>query len=283
MRSRFPSSRQSGQALLETVMVGALLSLAMALALIWSKLQSIDQASAAATRAVAFECAAARSACSTAARGDGVSRAVLRRLLGEGDRQVLSGDTMSSEHDRSVTRSFWTGLDGQPLLTSPIASLPTRGTQRFDAGFNVASRAHGTFPGSADLLDQAGPGRFGLDPRAGLEVTRLQLQTLTIWPGPSGAATPSRQALSFRGRSAILADAWNASDVEGDSSGSVSARVRRASRLQPSIEAALGAGYQLSRSGLRTAAAVGLEPLGRHFKPGAVDVTIVPSDRVVER
>jgi len=283
MLSRFHCSRQSGQALLETMMVGALLSLAMGLALIWSKLQSIDQASAAAARAVAFECAASRSACSTAARGEGVSHAVLRRLLGEGDRQVLSGDAMSSEHGRSVTRAFWTGLDGQPLLTSPVTPLPTRGSQRFDAGLNVASRAYGAFSGSADLLDQAGPGRFGLDPRAGLQVTRLQLQTLSIWPAPSGAATPSRQALSFQGRSAILADAWNASDLEGDSSGSVSARVRRASRLEPSVEAALGAGNQLARSALRTAAAVGLEPSGRHFKPGAVDVTIVPSDRVVQR
>lgn len=280
-RSRF--SRQSGQALLETVMVGALLSVAMALVLIWAKLQSIDQASAAATRAVAFECAASRSACSTAARSDGVARAVLRRVLGEGDRQVLSGDTMAAEHDRSVTRAFWTGLDGRPMLASPSVILPARGTQRFDAGFNVASSAHGASPASTDLLDRAGPGRFGLDPRAGLEVTRLQLQTLSIWPGPSGAATPSRQALSFHGRSAILADAWNASDVHGDSIGSLNDRVRAASRLASPVETALSSGYQLSRSGLSAAAALGLEPLGRHFKPGQVDVTIVPSDRVVQR
>jgi hypothetical protein len=280
MRVSCRSIRQSGQALLETLIVGAMLSIAMGLVLMWAKLQSIDQASAAAARSIAFQCAASRSACSTAERGGAVSQSVLRRLLGDGDREVLSGDRLLSISGVSPTRSFWRRLDGQPLLADLDSSLPNRSSQQFDAGFNVAARAYGAPSGAARLLDRFGPGRFGLDPESGFAVTELELRARAAWPGAASADVASEQTLRFRGRSAMLSDAWNAADVTGDSTGSMAERVRRGSRLDPAAESALTAGYQLSRGALRAASGAGLEPLGRHFKPAQLDVTIVPSDRV---
>jgi hypothetical protein len=213
-----------------------------------------------------------------------VSQSVLRRFLGEGDREVLSGDRMTPVSISSTTRSFWRGLDGRPILRSSSAFPITTGAP-FDAGIHVAARGSGVTSDAIALLNRAGPERFGFDPRGGLSVTRLELSTLTTWPGAAWSgesATESghERAFSFKGRAAILADPWNASVVHADTPDSVADRIRRARRLDPAVEAALDAGYGLSRGALRTASGVGLEPLGRHFSQGVIDVSIVPADRV---
>jgi hypothetical protein len=284
MPARLRSTRQAGQALLETLIVAMLISVAMGLMLVWAKLQSIDQAAAAAARSIAFECASVRVACPSTPGRDDVSRSVVRRFLGEGDREVLSGDRMMPDSVSSTIRSFWRGLDGRSILrsTSPI---PSRASASFDAGIHVAARVPGVTADTTALLNRVGPERFGFDPRGGLAVTRLELSTLTTWPGAAwsgaiGAESGHERALSFEGRAAILADAWNAAVVHADAGDSVADRVRRARRLDPAVEAALDAGYGLARGALRTASGVGLEPLGRHFNQGAIDVSIVPADRV---
>lgn len=272
----------SGQALIETLLVGALLSMLAALSLLLARLQALDHSTAAATHAIAAECATARVVCADGPATEPLAAAPLRRQFGQRDRDVLSGDAIDPASPPSVEHPFFRGLDGRSLVQWGLWRPPVREAVRFDAGPKVAARASGS-PGEAvgdALLREVGPARFGLDAAAGLSTTELNVPVQTPWPGRPAPMVAQGLSIALRGRSALLADAWNAADVTGDSPGSVESRVRRGSALDPLRESALTLGYQGARTSLSAAAALGLEPLGRSFMPGQLDVTVVPADRV---
>lgn len=282
MRADHFRASASGQALVETLLIGVLLSLVAALSLLWARLQALDHSAAAASHALAGACASAREVCADDSRSDALAAALIRRQLGQRDREVLSGDTLDLQRAGATEHAFFRGLDGRSLVQWAQLSGATRDAQRFDAGLAIAARASGPralLSGEA-LLDEAGPARFGLDASAGLGITRLRLPVQAVWPGRAGQAVGDMLSLQLHGRSAMLADAWNAPAVTGDSAGSVESRVQRGRSLDPARESLLSASYQLSRASLAAASAIGLEALGRSFTQGRVDPAVVPSDRV---
>ena len=86
--------------------------------------------------------------------------------------------------------------------------------------------------------------------------------------------------LSLEARTAILADAWNASGPYGQAEGRVEARVEQGSRLDPLHQAQIVAGYQLTRWTLELMHLAGLEPSANAFTPQHVDIDRVPADRI---
>jgi len=282
MRVDRPRTGCSGQALVETLLIGVLLSLVAALSLLWARVQAIDHSAAATSHLLAAECASAREVCADANRTEALAASLLRRQLGQRDREVLSGDAFDLLRAGTTEHAFFRGLDGRSLVQWAHLSGPTRDAQRFDAGLEIAARASGprALRSGESLLDEAGPARFGLDANAGLDITRLRLPVQAFWPGRAGQAVGDTLSLQLHGRSAMLADAWNAPSVTGDSVGSVESRVQRGRSLDPARESLLSASYQLSRAALAAASALGLEPLGRSFTQGRVDPAVVPSDRV---
>jgi len=264
----------------ETLLVGLLLGLAAALTLLMARLYDMNRSTSEAAGAIAIECALARRVCPFGTGHDSLSASILLRELGEGDRQVLSGDALSPASGSPRLRAFWTGVDGQPLIADPPAIRPTRRTLAFDAGIEVAQAgARGNSLGQS-LIERFGPGRFGFQPSEGLTVTTLSVPVSVFWPGKPAASTGRSLEIGLSSRAAILADAWNAAIVTGDSEGSIESRVSRGRRLDGAIETVVRAGYAPARGALRAAGAVGLEPLGQHFTPEQLDVSIVPSDRV---
>jgi hypothetical protein len=280
MPNRMNVPRETGQALVETLLVGMVFSLAIGLILVWAKLQSIDQGAVSVARASAFECASSRHVCESDSTRQALSRAILGRTIGGTDRQVLSGDALAEGAPEAVIRPFWRGLDGRAMVQEPGGLTVYRQAMQFDAGLAVAERASGRGDAAGALLSEVGPVRFGLDPRAGLHLSGLSFKVSALWPGRSSAGLGRDLEFGFHGRAALLSDAWNASAVTGDPADSVESRVMHARRLEPAIEAAISIGHQLTRTHLKVLSRVGLEPLGNAFSPGSIDVSIVPADRV---
>jgi hypothetical protein len=280
MANRVNAAPQAGQALVETLIVGTIFSLAIGLILVWAKLQSIDQGVVSVSRASAFECASSRHVCDSESNRQALSRAIVGRTVGATDRQVLSGDGLAEGEPEAVVRPFWRGLDGRALVQEPSGLNVYRQTVQFDAGLAVAERGSGRGDVAGALLTEVGPARFGFDPRGGLHLSGLSLKVSALWPGRSSAGLGRELELGFHGRAALLSDAWNASAATGDPADSVESRVLRARRLEPALESAISVGHQLTRTHLKAFSLTGLEPLGKAFAPGAVDVSIVPTDRV---
>ncbi|MEN9775704.1 MAG: hypothetical protein RL322_2774 [Pseudomonadota bacterium] len=277
---RCSSRRIAGQAMVETLLVGLLLSLAAGLTVLLARLHDIDRSSVDAAGAIAMECAVARSVCPSDASLDQPSASIVRRTLGEGDRQVLSGDGWGPSPGQPRLRAFWTGSDGQPLIPFPGAIQATRRPLSFDAGIEVARVGVLDDSFGRSLIERFGPGRFGLAPRDGLTVTELSVPVSALWPGQPTGSTGRGLELSLTRRAAVLADAWNASVVTGNAQDSVESRVRRGHRLEGVVDTVIQTGYAPVRGALRAAGAVGLEPSGSRFTNEQLDVSIVPSDRV---
>src|SRR5690606_25466944 len=86
-------------------------------------------------------------------------------------------------------------------------------------------------------------------------------------------------SLQLRASTAVLGDTWSAAGPrEGDDS--VEARVDRGRRLVPTAEAAISAGYAPARALLLLADLIGLETGTDAFRPGEIDVDLVPEDRL---
>ena len=159
MRVDRPRTGCSGQALVETLLIGVLLSLVAALSLLWARVQAIDHSAAATSHLLAAECASAREVCADANRTEALAASLLRRQLGQRDREVLSGDAFDLRRAGTTEHAFFRGLDGRSLVQWAHLSGPTRDAQRFDAGLEIAARASGprALRSGESLLDEAGP------------------------------------------------------------------------------------------------------------------------------
>lgn len=271
-RSRRRHRGQAGQALTEAAVGLAVLATLAALVVYVGKVQSIGAAATSASRLLAFGCAVAPGGCAAGPAPEGLVDSVRELALGpwieEG--QVPEGER-ALWHDRRAARM----LDRQAGLHAVI------GTPRFDAGVGLAgSERLAGIPNPAEIISSlAGPGRFGLDIADGLREARIELDVQPALRSDRLDDTLLAMALRMNASTAVLADAWSASGPAGGDE-SVEARVDRGRRLAPAVEAAIAAGYAPARLLLEIAGQIGIESGVKAFRPGRIDVDVVPDDRL---
>lgn len=281
-----PSTRgrleaQRGQAFIETVLVGALLSLLLVMTFVLARQIDLRSAAKQAAHAFAMECAVRVNDCrDDPLISDAVANQIRARYFGAVEAPIVTGDRLKAAPNDVTLRPFWRNLDGQPLISrAEQIQLSSRGTS-FDAGLKVAtSRAvvSSKRPLGSLALEQAGPNRFGLDATEGLRISEAHLTGSFQLPPALNGDRPLNASFAFTARSAVLADAW-AAQPDGTSLAPIEARIRSGSRLDTGREQLLEVGYTPVRSMLGLFGGFGLEPLARRFTPLPIDAAILPRD-----
>ena len=276
---RAEAGRQRGQALVETLVAALVLVPLALLAILLGKFQSMQQATIAASRTLAFECTVRPGACANGVSQAALTEEVRRRHFGRIDREVLSHDTITDPAPAAERNPLWVDRRGRPLLERFADVGVALALPRFDAGRSTALGRTGS--GAASLLDRlAGPARFGLSISGGLVDARVRVRVSPAEAGNEQLARLDSLPLSMQARTAVLFDAWNASGPYGSAAGRVEPRVEQGSRLDPVHQAQIAVGYQLTRWTLELMGVAGLEPSAGSFKPHHVDVDRVPADRI---
>lgn len=278
--------RQAGQALVEAL-VAAIVLVPFALLIVWlGKIQSLQQATIAASRLLAFECAARPDDCRQADAHPELVDELRRRAFARSDLQPLTGDRMPDQAPAAERNPLWVDRANRPLIER-YGDIGARiDPQGFDAGLSVAASQSGGLVGglagdAAQLLsDLAGPGRFGLDIGEGLVDAKVQAGISASATAPDFRSQLDSIALRMRANTAILTDAWNASGPYGGSADSVETRVGQGSRLLSAYESSIDARYALTRGFIALMGAIGLEPQAGAFRYHEVDVDLVPADRI---
>lgn len=269
---------QRGQALVETLVAALVLVPLALLAVLLGKVQSMQQATIAASRTLAFECTVRPGACADTGSHALLAEEVRRRHFGRIDREILSNDVVADPAPTTERNPLWVDRRGQPLLERFADVDVALATPRFDAGRSTAiGRAAG---GAVGLLDRlAGPSRFGLSMTGGLVDARVQALVSPSEAGNERLARLDSLPLTMLARTAVLTDAWSASGPYGNA-GRVESRVEQGSRLDPVHQAQVVVGYGLTRWTLDLMHLAGLEPSAGAFTPQQVDVDRVPADRI---
>lgn len=270
---------QQGQALIEALVAASALVPLLLLVVLLGKFQSMQQATIAASRTLAFECTVRPEDCREASARVALAEEARRRHFGRIDREILTDDVLDDASPEDERNALWSDRRGRALLERyadvSIAVAPSR----FDAGRSTAiGRAAGD---AGSLLDRlAGPSRFGLSIDDGLAVSEVLVR---VSPGETDNGNLRRLdslPLVMRARTALLSDAWNASGPYGGAAHTVQSRVEAGQRVDAVHEAAFRAGYQLTLWSMRLMDAAGLEPRASSFRPHETDVDRVPADRI---
>lgn len=282
LETAFPSvlhsCKQAGQALLETlIFVGATAVLLICMLAV-GRLNSIQASAIGAARAIAFECRTPSTRCDESQHFNGLAASLrTRHFSGPVERDPLNSTVNRARSGAPQTDPFWSNPDGRPMIQSADNIAVSSRSQRLDAGANVAASVASTSSLLDPLMATAAPGRFGLDARAGLRVASIESPAEVMLPRT--ASPVSTIAIRIRARLAILGDDWNASQTLGAAPDSVQSRVLLGSRLDDFREAALEAGYAISKTTLGIADSLGLEPGAVNLRSHVLDVGIVPGDR----
>ncbi|HYF59560.1 MAG TPA: hypothetical protein VEA81_11445, partial [Burkholderiaceae bacterium] len=152
---------------------------------------------------------------------------------------------------------------------------------RFDTPLAFAAgQGEAVFPGAVRTLSElAGPGRFGLDLSGGLVDAQVRVEvsrgrTIEDW-----LVRLLGMPLVLRAHLAVLTDSWTASGPYGPASDSVQRRVEAGARV-PLAETAIDAAWLPARALLEAGGLIGLEPTARTMRRHAIDVDLVPPDRL---
>jgi hypothetical protein len=298
-RARMRASR--GQALVETLVVAIALVPLAVLVVLLGKYQSMQSATVAASRSLAFDCAARPQACADPAAAGWLAESIRTRHFERPDSAIDSGRVAAGS-----SHPLWRDRAGRPLLEQLSDIGAAVSPRSFNAGLNTAvGRASAAdvsgigvptragfpasaplgavvqaAPGAADVLNRlAGPARFGLAINEGLLDARVEVRVAASHAGNQGFAQLDPLSLTMRARTAILSDAWGASGPQGGVA-SVASRSAAGARLDTLRETRISAGYQLTRWTLDLMGATGLEPSAGDFQYHGADPDAVPLDRI---
>lgn len=274
--------RQCGQALVEASVSAIVLIPLVVLVVLLGKYQSIQQATIAASRALAFECTVRIDPCAELDSHPEFVDELRRRFFSRTGSEILTEDRLADLAAPPESVALWVDRHNRPLLEQYSDVGAAVDPQSFDAGLAVASgNGARSFGNAARLLtDLAGPGRFGLGITEGLVVARVQASLSKSQQAADFLAQLDSLPLRPRGRTAILTDAWNASGPYGEDKHSVESRVEQGRHLDDAVEAAIDLAYQPVREFIRLANTVGIEPNGQAFEYHHIDVDRVPADRL---
>ena len=269
---------QAGQALLETLIFVAAAGVFLICMLAIGRLNSIQASAIGAARSIAFECRIPGTGCDDSQNFNSLAASLrTRHFSGPAERNSPNSTDGRALPGVPRTDPFWSNPDGQPMIQSSDSIAVSSTSRRLDAGANVAASVASASSLLDPLMATTAPGRFGFDARAGFRVASIESPAEVLLPL---TASPTKTlAIRIRARLAILGDEWNASQTLGDVPDSVQSRVLRGSRLDDFREAALEAGYAITKATLGVADSLGLEPGAANLRSHVLDVGIVPGDR----
>ncbi len=263
--------------------MAALVLVPLVLLIVWlGKVQSVQQSTIAASRLLAFECAARPQECARGPAQPEMVEELRRRIFSRIDVQPLTQDRVRDPAPSTERNPLWVDRQNRPLIER-FSDIGARiDAESFDAGASV-----GGSQGGVDGVDAmelisgiAGPGRFGLGLRQGLVAARVQVGVSTRTGGSDFLQQLDSIPLQLRATTAILTDGWNASGPYGGQADSVERRVASGASLLSAYEASIDARYALTRGFIGLMGAIGLEPEAGAFRYHDVDVDVVPADRI---
>ena len=265
----------AGQALVE-LLVAMIALVPLYFGIAWvAKVLDMQQATIAASRALAFECTVRPAACADPAASPELAEDTRRRFFSSHRLGVRSDGAVAAD-----ANAFWVDRSGRALLERPEDVTVDVVPLRFDSPLGFAGGLGGTFAGAVRTLSElAGPGRFGLDIEGGLVEARVEARVARGRPADGWVRRLLAMPLVLTARTAILTDAWNASGPYGDASDSVETRVAEGSRV-PGLEPLIDAGWLPVRGLVAVAGAIGVEPRATDLHWHEVDVDLVPPDRL---
>lgn len=278
MRHLCLRSRQCGQALVETITISlALLPMFIAIPLL-AKYADIRRAAIDASRAVAFDCTVRFDDCDAQAQHLASLAEIRRSHFGDPAYASTSLDAVAAT--ALQPNRFWVDRQHAALL-DPSADLQIGvSRERSDAIAGAFGNGAGKSGiGAASKL--AGPDSFGLPLDGGLiraEVAaRVSIgKTFAQW-----MQRPEGLELRLAGSTAILTDAWNASEGDGSDPRSVRSRVDEGWAWS-GIDAVVDLAYTPIRELITGPLLAPFEPRGKLFRYHEVDVELVPPDRLEE-
>ena len=273
---RRAAAAQQGQALVEAVVLAAaLVPLLLAVPLI-AKYQDIRHAAISASRTAAFECSIRPESCGAPQAQAVMADDVRRRHFARHDRDLPSDDAMADDPSAEERNRFWVDRRGASLLAG-LSDVAVRvGVGESDAARGAwtptggGGASGGIDAGRAGLL-VAGPGAFGLDVAGGMVTAQVRARvslnrTLAQW-----LSRPEGMRLALTGKSAVIVDAWNASEGKGEDPRSFQGRVEQGRRLP-----GLGDGAAMLDAAALAAPAGAMGPIGGAGPEEAIDLLYSP-------
>jgi hypothetical protein len=269
-----------GQALVETLVL-ALATVPILLLIVYlGKIQSAQQATIAASRALAFECQVSFDACNNFANNSLIADELRRRHFMAADTAIVSRDTSDNAAAESEKLTLWSDRRGNALLES-YADVGFRiDPDTFNAGSGVAGSLGARIASNAMNLVSAiaGPGRFGLDWQGGLIDAKVETRLARSAQSNALVDSLNPMPLAFKAHTAILTDAWNASSASGGEARSTQSRVDDGSRI-PGLDQVIDVMYAPTRAFIALGDISIIEPNSRAFNYHEVDVNVLPADR----
>lgn len=230
-------SLQGGQALVETCVVCLFVLVPFFVLLpLLAKYQDIRQATVAASRTAAFECAVYADECSNEQTARRVAEQLRSRHFSQGHIALRSDNVSLNERPGQEGNPFWVGNNGDPLIKGDQQVSLKLAHERFDA----IKAGHGLIDRLAGAAgDIAGPSRFGLSFRNSIFSAQVQsrvpmdisFRQKADVKQDGGVSERPVHELTFNSQVGILADAWNASSAKGQEGRSMQSRVDRGRRL----------------------------------------------------
>ena len=264
-----------GQAIVE-LLVAMLALVPLYFGVVWvAKVLDVQQATVAASRALAFECTVRPAACADPAAHPELAEDTRLRFFSSHRLGLRSDGALAAQPN-----AFWVDRRGDALLERLDDVTVDVVPRRFDSPLGFAGGLGDGFPRAVRVLSElAGPGRFGLDLAGGLVEARVQTRLARSRPGDGWVRSLTAMPIAMSARTAILTDAWNASGPYGDEADSVESRVTEGTRV-PGLDAAIAAGWLPVRGLLAIGAALGFESRASTLRWHEIDVDLIPPDRL---
>ncbi|MFT3804535.1 MAG: hypothetical protein QM766_25390 [Burkholderiaceae bacterium] len=279
---RLPESahrrRQSGQALAETLVACIVVIPFVLLIVLLGKFQSVQQATIAASRTLAFECTVRIDACEQ--NDPSLLDEIRQRHFGHPGLPLRTNARLTQADSPDQRHPLWVDRSGRSLLERFDDVHATLSAGELVGGIRYGeSTASGTTQRAVALLGDPGE-RFGLRTRGGLFEATVQADLSARGGADSFLTQLDNLRIRPRARTAIAVDAWNASGPYGEDPHSVESRVAQGSRLNGLIEGAIDVAYLPVRLFIALMTLAQLEDRGGEFRYHEVDVDLVPADRI---
>lgn len=264
---------QSGQALVETVIVGVALTTMAVLVPLLGRYQDINRQNIAAARYAAFECTARPGCAGDSAGFDPKVADEVRRRFFSGRFGIYTADRLPDDVASGPRNPFWHDRSGKILLEKySDVSVETASVSFHPAG------AFGQLGAVLGGVINVGPQLFGLHPSHGLVSATVRARIAPSQSATDFSSQLDSLPLTFSHHTAILTDSWSANGPAG-----VLNRIR--SPVRGGIWSAFDVAYLPAQGELLLLEAFGMEPRARQFTKFGhdrdfLDPDVVPLDRL---
>lgn len=269
--------KNRGQALIETIILGAVLIIFSLGVTFLGKLMSLKESLIASSRTVAFECSIY--VCSNKKNRVFIEERIKDHHFKKIDFSRKNRDDSSRKKIfHEVENSLWKNRKGTSFIKRLDEIYINIKSMSFDAGRNVALGMTAVSSPTNLIGAFAGPQKFSLDIKGGLFLATVHVplsKNIFLEEG-----LEIGRINNLHEKIGILTDTWSASGTYGLQGDSVEARVQKGSQLNSLVQQGIQSAYKPVLSEIFFMSSIGLEPSAKGFTPYKIDVGIVPKDRL---